>query len=148
MLALAGEPCTCARPLALVSAMEGRSDNMLHLPGPDGRDVAVHPIHVRSPLAARADIQQYQVVHDQQGLRVLVVLASGASAEACRAAVAQSLGESLAKLGVELPPIDVRVVDSIPREGGQAAKFKLVTSLLGGGPTGDASTAGSKLGAT
>jgi phenylacetate-CoA ligase len=80
MLTLAAEPCRCGRPLALVSAMEGRSDDMLHLPGPDGRDVAVHPIHVRSPLAARPDIRQYQVIHDEEGLHVLVVLASGASA--------------------------------------------------------------------
>lgn len=141
MLTTAVEPCPCRRPLTLVSAMEGRSDDMLHLPGPEGRDVAVHPIHVRSPLAARADVRQYQVIHDQEGLHVLVVLASGASAEACRAAVARSLGESLAKLGVEPPSIDVRVVDSIPREGGQAAKFKLVRSLVGAG----ASTARSKL---
>jgi phenylacetate-coenzyme A ligase PaaK-like adenylate-forming protein len=140
MLTLAGEPCPCGRPLGLVSAIEGRSDDMLHLPGPAGRDIAVHPIQVRSALATRADIRQYQVIHDQHGLHVLVVLRNGASAEACRAAVARDLGESLAKLHVELPPIDVQVVDTIPREGGQAAKFKLVRSLLGG-PTGVARTA-------
>jgi putative adenylate-forming enzyme len=140
MLTLAGEPCPCGRPLGLVSAIEGRSDDMLYLRGPAGRDVAVHPIQVRSALAARSEIRQYQVIHDQQGLHVLVVLRNGASAEACRAAVARNLGESLAKLHVELPSIDVQVVDSIPREGGQAAKFKLVRSLLGG-PTGVARTA-------
>jgi phenylacetate-coenzyme A ligase PaaK-like adenylate-forming protein len=140
MLTLAGEPCPCGRPLGLVSAIEGRSDDMLYLPGPAGRAVAVHPIQVRSALAARADIRQYQVIHDQQGLHVLVVLRNGASGEACRAAVARNLGESLTKLRVEPPSIDVQVVDSIPREGGQAAKFKLVRSLLGG-PAGVAKTA-------
>jgi phenylacetate-CoA ligase len=135
MVALAAEPCPCGRPLALVSAMEGRSDDMLHLPGPDARAVPVHPIHIRSPLAERADIRQYQVMHDEEGLHVLVVLAGGASAEGCQAGVVRGVGESLAKLGVRPPPIDVQVVDSIAREGGQAAKFKLIRSLVGHGPT-------------
>jgi phenylacetate-CoA ligase len=135
MLTTAAEPCPCGRPLTLVTTMDGRSDDMLHLPGLDGRDIAVHPIHIRSPLAALAAIRQYQVIHDEDGLRVLVVLGAGASAEACRAAVARSLGESLGKLRVEPLSIDVRVVDSIPRDSGQAAKFKLIRSLVGGGAT-------------
>ena len=147
MLTISVEPCSCGRSLTLVSEIEGKNDDMLHLRGPDGRDVPVHPIHVRSPLAARGDVRQYQVVHDEQGLHVLVVLAAGGSAEECRAGVAQSLGETLGKLRVQAPPIDVRVVATIPREGGQAAKFKLIRSLVGHGPTGDAgTTAASSLG--
>jgi phenylacetate-CoA ligase len=131
MLTMAPEPCPCGRSLALVSAIEGRNDDMLFLRAPDGRNVPVHPIHVRSPLGARSDVRQYQILHDEHGLHVLVVLAQGALAEECTAGVAHSLRESLSKVPVQPPAIEVRVVDSIPRDGGQAAKLKLVKRAVG-----------------
>lgn len=136
MLTAAAEPCPCGRPFALVSGIGGRNDDTLVLRGADGRDVPVHPIHVYTALAVRADVRQYQVVQDGAGLHVLVVPAAGASPAECKAGVAQRLGESLSKLHVASPRIDVRVVESIPREGGQAAKFKLVRSLVAHGPAG------------
>lgn len=131
MVTMAPEPCPCGRSLALVSAIEGRNDDVLLLRRPDGCAVPVHPIHVRGPLGARSDVRQYQVLHDERGLHIQVVLARGASAEECTAGVAHSLRDSLSKLLVQPPPIEVRVVDSIPREGGQAAKLKLVKKAVG-----------------
>jgi phenylacetate-CoA ligase len=131
MLTMGTEPCPCGRSLALVSAIEGRNDDVLLLRRPDGRAVPVHPMHVRAALGARREVRQYQVLQDERGLHVQVVLARGASAEACTAAVAHSLRDSLSRLLVQPPPIEVQVVASIPREGGQAAKLKLVKSAVG-----------------
>ena len=130
MLTMAPEPCPCGRSLALVSAIEGRNEDMLLLRGRNGRDVKVHPIHVHSALETRADVRQYQILHDDHGLHVLVVLARGASGAECSAAMADHLRESLSKLLVQPLPIEVRVVDSIPREEGHAAKLRLIRSLV------------------
>lgn len=129
MVATFEEPCPCGRPLRLVYVEEGRSDDILYLRGRDGREIPVHPIHVRSPMVKLDGVKQYQIVHDEQGIHVSVVLNVGASHEETVAAVRRRLGESLESAGVAPPPISVRVIPCIEREGGQAAKFKLIKSV-------------------
>ena len=52
MAALDTAPCPCGRPLARMVSVEGRSDDIVHLDGGGGRTVAVHPLTLRSPMAA------------------------------------------------------------------------------------------------
>jgi phenylacetate-CoA ligase len=130
MLTLNPEPCPCGRPFRLVRTIEGRNDDILYLPTPNGRRIPVHPIHLRSPLGADASVRQYQVVHDAAGLHVRLVLANGASPEASCAQARDTLLGKLAALGVAPLHVDVRPVPALEREGGPAGKFKLVKSNL------------------
>ena len=52
-LAEVGEPCPCGRPMPVLRAVEGRTDDILHLPGQDGRSVPVHPLQFAPVAEAR-----------------------------------------------------------------------------------------------
>jgi phenylacetate-coenzyme A ligase PaaK-like adenylate-forming protein len=73
LLTVSPEPCPCGRPFPLLVALDGRSDDLLSLPGTDKDRVVVHPLALRSPLAGIAGLQQYRVVAQDGGLRVEVV---------------------------------------------------------------------------
>ena len=62
MIGISTERCPCGRPFPLLKSAEGRSDDILHLPDGAGGSVPVHPMHLRSPLAAAKEVRQYQVV--------------------------------------------------------------------------------------
>ncbi|TML26116.1 MAG: phenylacetate--CoA ligase family protein [Actinobacteria bacterium] len=130
LVTLAPEPCRCGRPLRLVSEVAGRTDDVLRLPGGDGRTVAVHPLALRSPLAELSEVRQYRIVHDRAGLDVEMVLADGADPGAVGALVARTLTERLAGLGVQPPPIHARAVSRLERAAGPAAKLKLIESRI------------------
>jgi phenylacetate-coenzyme A ligase PaaK-like adenylate-forming protein len=129
LVRLSPEPCPCGSPFRTVAAIEGRSDDVLRLPGDAGAAVAVHPMHLRSPLARLESVRQYQIVHRTDGVHVLLVPRGdgGVAAGEVRAAVAGAL----AAVGAGRTPVHVEAVDVIAREGG-AGKFKLVRSEVGG----------------
>jgi phenylacetate-coenzyme A ligase PaaK-like adenylate-forming protein len=124
-------PCPCGRTSRRIVAIDGRSDDIIVLPGRNGREVSVHPLAVRSPFASLAEVRQYQVVHDDDGLHVRAVLGDGVAAEQAVARVQQALAAKLAELGVELPPIEVEIVTALVRDQGHAGKLKLVESRRG-----------------
>jgi phenylacetate-coenzyme A ligase PaaK-like adenylate-forming protein len=128
LLTMDEAPCACGRTLKRITAIEGRSDDMLDLPARAGGEVRVHPIHLRSPLAAASAVVQYQIVQTEDGLDVALVLAIGADARSAVADTARTLGEKLDALGVASLAIRVAVVDRIERESG-AGKFKLIKAL-------------------
>src|SRR5262249_56050625 len=101
--------CDCGRTLRRLVALDGRSDDVLLLPARDGREVAVHPLAIRSPFAALADVRQYQVVYDGQ-LAVRVVPCDGVVPERVAATIRSVLGAKLAELGVAPVPIEVEIV--------------------------------------
>jgi phenylacetate-CoA ligase len=110
-------PCPCGRPFRTVAAIEGRSDDILSLPG----GVKVHPMRLRSPMAGLAGVRQYQLVHRDDGLHALVVPRDGHDvAEPVRRALEGALGGAL--------PVHVEVVEAIGRD--RSGKFKLVRSEL------------------
>ena len=114
------------RPFDRIARIDGRSDDVLRLPGADGRSVAVHPYRLRAPFVRLLDVLQYQVVHRADGILVRVVVGSSAARdlpEQVRAAVHGALAEAGATV-----PVAVEVVDGIGREPGHAAKVKLVVS--------------------
>jgi putative adenylate-forming enzyme len=114
------EPCVCGRPFRTVAAIEGRSDDILRLPS----GATLHPMRLRSPMAALAGVRQYQLVHRDDGLHARVVPRAGHDVrEPVRAALEGALGGALA--------VHVEVVDTIARENGAAGKFKLVRSETG-----------------
>jgi phenylacetate-coenzyme A ligase PaaK-like adenylate-forming protein len=122
------EPCACGRSLRLVAEVAGRSDDVLHMPGDDGRTVQVHPLTLRSPLAELAEVRQYRIVHDADRLDVEVVLRPDAEADAACAHIADTLRRRLLELGVASPTIQARATDQLARAPGPAAKLKLIES--------------------
>lgn len=107
---LGGRGCPCGRSFTLLEDIEGRLEDILHLPGRAG-NVNVHPIvfHHILDQAARAG---WQVIQEPSGLRVLLAgLAPGASTEGVRAAVA----EALTHAGVVETQVEVRVVERVER---------------------------------
>ncbi|HEY8517018.1 MAG TPA: hypothetical protein VIS07_16025 [Candidatus Binatia bacterium] len=127
IVVLDGRPCACGRGTRRIVAIEGRSDDILMLPGRDGRDVAVHPLAIRSPFAGLSDVRQYQLVHDD-ALRVRVVPSEGADPAQVAARVHATLGGKLAELGVAVPKIEVETVATLTRDRGPAGKLKLIES--------------------
>lgn len=129
LLTFSETPCPCGRTLRRLAAVDGRADDVLALPGADGRPITVHPIHLRSPLAASPAVAEYQIIHDPGGLEVLVV-AKQPPAD-LSATLTRTLDARLAGLGVVLP-VRVRLVERIVREEG-AGKLKLVKSRVAAG---------------
>ena len=114
------------RPFDRIARIDGRSDEVLTLPGRDGRAVTVHPYRLRAPFVQLLEILQYQIVHRSDGLLVRIVLRDSASRtvpERVRAAVERAVDEAGAHI-----PVRVEVVGAIEREPGHAAKAKLVVS--------------------
>lgn len=128
------DPCECGRTFRRITAIEGRSDDILDLPAAGGGVVRLHPIHLRSALAAAPAVAQYQIVEAEDGLDVTLALVAGTSSDAAARAVAAMLGEKLAAEGVAPLPIRVRVVERIEREHG-AGKFKLIKRRAPAVPT-------------
>lgn len=123
---LAEGPDPSGRPFDRVARVDGRSDDVLRLPGINGGRVVVHPYRLRAPFVRLFDVLQYQVVHRADGLLVRVVVRAGTErdvAERVRAAVEMVLGEAGASV-----PVAVAIVPAIEREPGHAAKVKLVVS--------------------
>ena len=128
MVALTTVPCACGRPLARMVSLEGRSDDILHMTGSDGRIITMHPLTLTSPMAALPELRQYKIIHDDDGLHVLVVLRDAAPADEVSQRIEETLRSNLLAAGVADPGLDVRIVAELPREQGHSAKFKLVES--------------------
>jgi phenylacetate-CoA ligase len=130
LVTLSPDPCPCGRPLRVIATLEGRSDDVLRLPGAGGGTVAVHPHALRSPLAGFAEVAQYRVVHDRDGVHVELVLRAGAPPDTPERVVSV-LGRALRELGAEAR-VGARPVERLERATGPAGKLKLVESRLGG----------------
>ena len=130
MVAVATERCPCGRPFRLLRGIEGRNDDILHLPATTGGMVAIHPLALRTAMAGIPGLAQYKVVHDQDGLQVRATLRPDAPAEATVDLVAARLRDQLAGQGVANPTVDVELRDSLQDERDTAGKFKLVESRL------------------
>jgi putative adenylate-forming enzyme len=130
MVARTTAPCPCGRPLARMVSLDGRSDDVLRMEGADGRAIAVHPLTLRSPMAALPELRQYKIVHDDDGLHVLVVLRDAVAGEDISRRVDATLRSKLLAAGVPSPRLDVAIVAELPREQGHSAKFKLIESRI------------------
>ncbi|HEU0213734.1 MAG TPA: hypothetical protein VFR13_06600 [Jiangellaceae bacterium] len=127
MVAVSPHPCPCGRPFRVLDAVEGRNDDILRLPAVGG-EVAVHPLALRSPMAAVAGVKQYRMFYDRRRLAVRVALRAGASPDLTEATIRRALREALASLGAAPVDLEVAIVDRI--EGGRdsAGKFKVIES--------------------
>jgi len=126
LAALDTGPCPCGRSFARLTAVEGRADDVLHLPATGGSTVAVHPIAIRSSLSGVSELRRYKVVHDREGLHVRVELRSGGADVAER--VATVLRHELREAGADVHP-KVEIVDRLA-DNGPSGKFRLIESRV------------------
>jgi len=126
MMVLAPEPCPCGQPFRRILAINGRNDDVLYLQGRAGRQVAVHPVHFWNVLESFADIRQYQVVHEPDGvcLRLMFEEGNGSTARSVR----EQLARKLQTLGVDCPSIRVELVTTLEDRSRHMGKWKNIIS--------------------
>ena len=126
MMVLAPEPCPCGQPFRRILAINGRNDDILYLQGQGGRRVAVHPVHFWNVLESYADIRQYQVVHEPDGicLRLMYEEGNGNTART----VKEQLARKLDTLGVDCPSIRVELVTTLEDRSRHMGKWKNIIS--------------------
>jgi phenylacetate-coenzyme A ligase PaaK-like adenylate-forming protein len=115
-------------PYRRIASVDGRSDDILRFPSPARGMVAVHPYRLRQPFAAFDDIRQYQILQHRDTLEVRVVLQPSATPRT-PTRVEAALAATLSLAGAAPVPIHVVPVQAIEREGGHAAKIKLVKKV-------------------
>jgi phenylacetate-coenzyme A ligase PaaK-like adenylate-forming protein len=130
LMTVTSEPCACGRTFRRIVALDGRSDDVLELPGPSGL-VSVHPIHLRSVLGKHASVVAYQIIQREEDLEALVVLAKNAAPDTVEG-LRRDLVAAVRAQGAEVPVV-VRAVPAIVREPG-VGKLKLVRARRRGGP--------------
>ena len=126
---LADGPDPSGLPYARIASIGGRSDDILRFAAKAGGELSVHPYRLHHPFATLREVREYQIVHDDQGLCVRVVLQPSASRNTL-VRVGDALRTSLEAAGAVPPPVEVVAVASIERERGHAAKLKMIKSLV------------------
>jgi phenylacetate-coenzyme A ligase PaaK-like adenylate-forming protein len=122
MVRLAPGACPCGRVYSLIDGIQGRQEEVLALPGPDGRSVRIHPnvFHEALELLALAG---WQVVQRGGGLTLFL---EGMENPAIATAVRQAVVTALSKMGVKGTPVGIQWVTTIPR--GPSGKAPLIRS--------------------
>jgi hypothetical protein len=90
--------------------------------------VSVHPFRLRAPFSALLDVRQYQLVHERDGAILARVVPRPDAPDDLVARVRDALVDELVAAGVADPSVRIETVAAIEREGGHAAKLKLVTA--------------------
>lgn len=126
LVALPGA-CACGRAFRRLAAVEGRADDVLTLRGLDGAPRRVHPIHLRTKLAACADVVQYRASFEGSALLVEVVLAERTSVAEATRSIADALAAFVRDQSLLPLSLEVRALDRVPREPG--GKLKVVRQL-------------------
>jgi phenylacetate-coenzyme A ligase PaaK-like adenylate-forming protein len=117
------EACPCGRSLRRIRTLDGRSDDVLRLPGAGGAAVAVHPLQFAA-VARDREVVEFQVVQSGDRLQVLVVARGPAPGleERLRGAVR----DRLRALGVVAPDVVVERRAALVRQPG--GKLQLVVA--------------------
>jgi phenylacetate-CoA ligase len=121
LVAVDPEPCPCGRSLMRLRSLEGRAEDVLHLGG-----VHVHPLQF-GIVTADPDVREFQVVQQDQSLRLRVALRNGASDAPAR--LQARVGARLEALGVPRPSVEVETVEALERSPG--GKLQVVVAAPG-----------------
>jgi phenylacetate-CoA ligase len=122
-ITFARQPCACGRTLRVIEVLHGRADDILDLPGTTGGRVTLHPIHLRSLLAAVREVVSYQITQRPREIDIRLILAVPDPGLPSR--IAERIAAVLRAHGVADIPVRVRAVETIARAPG-TGKLKLV----------------------
>ena len=81
---------------------------------------------LRSPFSSLLDVREYQIVQRRGGELSVRIVAGPAAGDELRERVAQAVVATLEDAGAVAPPVEVEPVERDQRDGGHAAKLKLV----------------------
>lgn len=115
--------CPCGRTFHLIESIQGRAEDVIHLPAVDGGEVAIHP-NVIHDVLDRLPVGEWQVVQGADAIQ-LVVARPGLGFDGV--VVAGSLTGAIRAAGAVPPPITWTRVDAIPRSG--SGKAPLIRAL-------------------
>lgn len=121
---LATSSCTCGRPYTLLDGIQGRVEDMLHVPAVTEGWVAIHP-NVFHDVLDLVPASGWQVVQQSDGLKVLL---SGVQEGFSDTTLAEALQRALAAQGALVLPVRVERVPVIPR--GPAGKAALIKESI------------------
>jgi phenylacetate-coenzyme A ligase PaaK-like adenylate-forming protein len=128
MLTISRAACPCGRPFRLASKIGGRSDDIVYMPGTNGVDVPVHPLHFYDAMETVAGVKQYQIVEKEDGVHVRVVPRAGVDPSILERALAERLVNSLKATGVSSPKLHFEFVEDIKPSPEIMGKTKLIVS--------------------
>jgi phenylacetate-CoA ligase len=118
-------PNPTGRPWRCLLSVDGRTADILYLPGPDGATVPIHPSVLGSAVAPIAEVGEYAFVYDVNGLHAQIVLTPGASPDVPER-LRDALGTAIGLTGAIPPAVEVQPVPALEREPG--GKIRLVRS--------------------
>ncbi len=116
--------CPCGRPYAMIDGIQGRLEEVLHMPALAGGKVAVHP-NVFHDVIDLVPTGGWQVVLERDGLNIFMV---GSQSLSVGETLTDSLQKALSARGASVPPITVHWVQTIPKN--PLGKAPLVKSNL------------------
>jgi putative adenylate-forming enzyme len=117
---LAKSPCACGRAFTLIDDIQGRAEDVLWFPKPEGGLAPAHPITFHRVMEL-LPIRAWQIAQEADGLKVLL---SGAREGFSDETLVNALRQALRDQGVVVPMIEVQHVEAIPR--GAAGKAPLI----------------------
>jgi putative adenylate-forming enzyme len=118
------EPCPCGRTLIRARSIEGRTDDVLSLPGRRGGEVMVHPLQF-GILTRDREVREFQVVQEGESVLIRVVARPSASGE-LEGRLREVVAWKLAELGVREPRVSVERRENLARSAG--GKLQLVVA--------------------
>jgi phenylacetate-CoA ligase len=107
----AAQPPSCELPFLTIDGVEGRAEDILTLPGRQGRLVQVHP-NVFHNVMDTIPNNGWQIIQTGDGLQVLMVPAGGTIDWA---KIGQQLQAALARQGITQFSVNVESRDAIPK---------------------------------
>jgi len=125
MLTMAPGPCPCGRHTRRIESIDGRTDDIMHLPGRTGQTVPVHPNHFAEAIESIAGIRAYQVTEQTHGIDITVVCSSDHRA-AITHSIETGVRRRLTALGIASMPLNITTAEAVIRPDVASGKFKLV----------------------
>lgn len=117
--------CPCGRTFRLIEGVQGRREDIIHLPSGDGRTVSIHP-NVFHDVLDRVRAGEWQIVQDAGDVRLLV---ARPGADFDGAAVLAQIARALEASGAEVRGLSWTEVEAIPRTGtGKAPLVRAVAA--------------------
>ena len=125
VMTFADEPCACGRTLTRVKSIEGRTDDVLDLPGQNGRRVPIVPLQF-GVVTADPAVREFQVVGGDERVLLRLVLRDDADADAATDRLRSKVCDRLSAAGVDSPAVEVELLDALERS--PAGKLPVVVA--------------------
>ena len=127
ILTRAPDLCSCGRPFALISAIGGRSEDVLRLAASNGEGtISIPPLSVGMCIEAFQEVAEYTVSHSPKLISVTIVPREEADQAALRQALSGSLTGMIEKAGANPPAIEIVFTGQLQRDRKKMGKLRLV----------------------